>query len=89
MTPPATAACRSPDRAAPGAPRGLRAEHLAGLRVPAGTAAVWIEARDHPARGTLGVAVTVSELRVSAAVEGHPVLAETVRLTLSWNGGSS
>ena len=75
--------------AAPGAPRGLRAEHLAGLRVPAGTAAVWIEARDHPARGTLGVAVTVSELRVSAAVEGHPVLGETVRLTLSWNGGSS
>jgi hypothetical protein len=51
---------------------------------------VWIEARDHPARGTLGVAVTVSELRVSAAVEGHPVLVgETVRLTLSWNGGSS
>lgn len=70
--------------AAPGAPRGLRAEHLAGLLVPAGPAAVWIEARDHPARGTLGLAVATATLRVAAAVESHPVLGETVHLTVSW-----
>ena len=68
--------------AAPGAPRGLRAEHLAGLLVPAGLAAIWIEGRDHPARGTLGISVMAGTLRVSAAVEGHPVLGETVRLAL-------
>jgi len=70
--------------ASPGAPHGLRAEHLGGLLLPAGPAAVWIEGRDHPARGTLGLAVAAGRLRVSAAVEGHPVLGETVRMELAW-----
>jgi hypothetical protein len=70
--------------AAPGSPRGMRAEHLAGIAVPCGPAAVWLEARDHPARGGLGLAVGARTIRVHAAFEGHPVLGETVRLALAW-----
>jgi hypothetical protein len=69
--------------AAPGAPRGLRAEHLAGIATRLGVARLWIEARDHPPRGTLGLAARAGVLQASVAVEGHPVLGETVRAALA------
>jgi hypothetical protein len=72
---------------APGAPRGLRAEHLAGIGLALGPATLWLEARDHPARGTLGVAGGAGPLRAAVAVESHPVLGETVRVALTVGGG--
>ena len=76
--------------AAPGAPRGLRAEHLAGIAVwdPASPGAhpavLWLEVRDHPPRGALGLAVGAGAVSATASVESHPVLGETVRLALAW-----
>jgi hypothetical protein len=72
---------------APGAPRGLRAEHVAGVAAPVGPATLWVEARDHPARGTLGLSAGTGGLRVAAAVASHPVLGETVSLAVGWGGG--
>jgi len=50
--------------------------------MPLGTVDVWLEARDHPARGGFGVAATKHALRLAASVESHPVLGETLRLSL-------
>ena len=58
------------------------AQHEAGLALSAGPLTVWLEARDLPARGTLGLAARVGALAVAGAVESHPVLGETVRLSL-------
>jgi len=58
------------------------AQHEAGLALSAGPATVWLEARDLPARGTLGLAARVGALAVAGTVESHPVLGETVRLSL-------
>jgi hypothetical protein len=68
--------------AAPGAPDGLRGEHVGGLALPLGAAALWIEGRDHPARASVGLEASVGPLRAAMAVDGHPVLGETVRLAL-------
>ena len=58
------------------------AQHEAGLALSAGPATVWLEARDLPARGALGLSARVGALTVAGAVESHPVLGETVRLSL-------
>lgn len=58
------------------------AQHEAGLALSAGPLTVWLEARDLPARGALGLAARVGALTVAGAVESHPVLGETVRLSL-------
>jgi len=70
--------------AAPGAPAGLRAEHVAGLMVPLGPAALWLEARDHPPRGGVGIEAGVARVIAAVEVDSHPVLGETVRLSLGW-----
>jgi hypothetical protein len=53
----------------------------AGLAGAPGRA--WIEARDRPLRGALGGAARVRGLVVSAVVEGHPVLGETVTIAIA------
>lgn len=58
------------------------AQHEAGLALSAGPLTVWLEARDLPARGALGLSARVGVLTVAGAVESHPVLGETVRLSL-------
>lgn len=59
-------------------------EHLtAGVEVRWLPLDLWVQARDRPLRGTLGVGVAVRGLTCSAAVESHPVLGETVKLALS------
>jgi hypothetical protein len=45
--------------------------------------AVWGEARDAPLRIAAGCRVAAGMVVVSAAVETHPVLGETVRFGLS------
>ena len=70
--------------AAPGRPKGLGAEHLAGVRTGSGALLIWIEARDRPLRGALGLATATRGLSVAATVESHPVMGETVRLALAW-----
>ena len=58
------------------------AQHEAGLALSAGPLTVWLEARDQPTRGALGLAARAGMLVVAGAVESHPVLGETVRLSL-------
>lgn len=66
------------------APRaGAAGERLLGASVEAGPARVWVEARGAPWRAALGVQAGVGSLRVSARVESHPALGETVMLALA------
>jgi hypothetical protein len=58
------------------------AQHEAGLALSAGPLTAWLEARDQPARGALGLSARAGFLTISGAVESHPVLGETVRLSL-------
>jgi hypothetical protein len=58
------------------------AQHEGGLALTAGPLTVWLEARDQPTRGTLGLAARARFVTVAGAVESHPVLGETVRLSL-------
>ena len=58
------------------------ARHEAGLALAAGPVTAWLEARDQPARGALGLAARARALEVAAVVESHPLLGETVRLSL-------
>lgn len=70
-------------RAAPAAAYAA-AGHRAGLATGVGPLTIWIFARDAPARGGLGVRARAAGLDVAAAIESHPVLAETVRLEVGW-----
>ncbi len=66
------------------APRaGAAGERLLGAAVDAGPARVWAEARGAPWRAALGVRVGAGRLHVSARVESHPALGETVMLALA------
>jgi hypothetical protein len=58
------------------------AQHEAGLALSAGPLTAWLEARDQPARGALGLAARARFITVAGAVESHPVLGQTVRLSL-------
>jgi hypothetical protein len=68
----------------PGAAGGGRE---AGLATRAGPCALWLIARDRPLRGGLGISARAGALRVAAQVDGHPVLAETARLSVGLGGG--
>jgi hypothetical protein len=70
--------------AAPGAVGGSNADHMAGARLPLGVVDAWLELRDHPTRGGFGLAAAKRDLRLAATVESHPVLGDTVRLSLGW-----
>jgi len=67
-------------RAAP-VPPAADAAHAAGLGLGEGPWWLWIEARDRPLRALLGVGARAGPLSLGSAVESHPVLGETLRLT--------
>jgi hypothetical protein len=67
-----------------GAPReGDDGARLVGAAVARGPLAVWVEGRDAPARGAIGITADAGPLRVAARMEGHPVLGETTQLSLA------
>ncbi len=57
-------------------------ESAGGVALAVGAVETWVEARDGPLRGTLGLAARARALRVAASVESHPVLGETVRVAV-------
>lgn len=63
---------------------GEAAARALGASLTAGRAELWLEARDGPWRGSGGLSARVSAIQVSCAVETHPELDETVRLSLAW-----
>jgi len=71
-------------RLARASPRGGAgaAQHEAGLALSAGPLTVWLEARDQPARASLGLAARTLALAVAGVVESHPLLGETLRISL-------
>src|SRR5262249_14020005 len=62
---------------------GGAAQHEAALALAAGPATVWLGARDQPARGSLGLAARARALLVAGVVESHPLLGETVRMSIA------
>jgi hypothetical protein len=67
------------------APRaGDDGERALGLSLSVSPLQVWAEARDAPLRGSVGLSAAVASLRVAARIDAHPVLGETVRLSLGW-----
>ena len=69
------------------APSGAtEADHGAGAALRSGPLLSWAAVRDRPLRGDLGIAVSARRLFVAAAVESHPDLGETVRLSLGLPG---
>jgi len=68
------------------APAGWRiaGDHVGGLSLGAGAVSLWLEARDRPLRGALGAGASLGFVRVTAAVESHPVLGETARLAIAF-----
>jgi hypothetical protein len=73
-------------RTVPALARGMRAEHSAGVAIAGVPLTVWIEARDQPLRGGLGVRAQVRPAWLSVAVESHPVLGETLRAAVGVGG---
>jgi hypothetical protein len=71
-------------RSAPAA--GTEADHGAGAALRAGQLLAWGAVRDRPLRGGCGLVASVGRLFVAAAVESHPELGETVRLSLGLAG---
>lgn len=60
--------------------------HRAGIGMSAGTAGAWLEARDQPLRGSLGVWTAWRGLRLAMRTDAHPVLAPTVRMLVGIGG---
>jgi hypothetical protein len=68
-----------------GAPRASDpggGESAGGLALLLGPVEAWVEARDRPLRGALGLAARARFAAVAASVESHPVLGETARLAV-------
>jgi hypothetical protein len=65
---------------------GRAGEHRAGVAFAAGSAAVWLEARDRPLRGAAGVRLVAGPLGLAAGIESHPVLGEVARVSLAIGG---
>ncbi len=66
-----------------GSPSGdSPADHVAGAALRSGPITTWGHVRDRPLRGGIGLAARARWLTVGAAVESHPDLGETVRLSL-------
>jgi hypothetical protein len=66
--------------------RGDAGERSAGIAIGGGRLSAWVEARDTPLRGAVGLYAARGALVLEARVDGHPVLAETSRLSVSWRG---
>ena len=71
--------------------RGARdmGELSGGVAFVTGPAIAWIEARERPLRGGLGLAARARSATIAAQVDGHPVLGETVRLSVSFGAARS
>jgi hypothetical protein len=54
----------------------------AGIAFVTPSACVWVGARDRPVRGSVGARVRWTLLTLESEVESHPVLAETVRVSV-------
>lgn len=66
--------------------RGAEAgERTAGAALEVGSASLWLELRDTPWRAAGGVTAHMGSLTAACLVETHPVLDETVRLSLGWS----
>jgi len=59
-------------------------ESSGGIVFEAGPLAAWVEARERPLRGGLGLAARGRLATIAAEVDGHPLLGETVRLSVSF-----
>lgn len=70
--------------AAPAGADGAAADHAAGIALASRGLLTWITLRDRPMRGGFGIAAQRGVLRAAVAIESHPVLPETVRLTIGW-----
>ena len=64
-------------------------ERTLGGSIARGGLALWIEARDGPWRGALGVRAAFRNLVAALRLDTHPVLAETTRLSLAWRRAAS
>jgi hypothetical protein len=64
-------------------------EWSGGVALMVGPAVAWVEARERPLRGGFGLAARGRLATVAAEVDGHPVLGETVRLSVSFRPGHS
>jgi hypothetical protein len=66
---------------------GREARHRGGVALEFGTvASAWIEARDDPLRTGYGIEARSRLVAVAFALETHPVLGETARLSLAIGG---
>jgi len=70
--------------AAPRGFHGMEADHALGVALAGSGVTTWITLRDRPLRGAFGLSAGRAGMRISAEVENHPVLAETIRLGLAW-----
>ena len=70
-------------RAVTGVSGARSGEHEAGLTLGGSRLAFWCAARDRPLRASLGVSAGLQGVRSAVALDSHPVLAETSRLTFS------
>lgn len=70
--------------AAPAHAHGMEADHAVGVALEGRGLTTWVALRDRPVRGAYGLAAKGAGVRVTAEIESHPVLAETVRLGLAW-----
>jgi hypothetical protein len=62
---------------------GGHGEHAFGAAVEAALIHLWIEGRDQPPRGGVGVAIHAGTVALAAQVESHPVLGPTSRVALT------
>ncbi|HET7224866.1 MAG TPA: hypothetical protein VFK69_04040, partial [Candidatus Eisenbacteria bacterium] len=62
--------------------------HRVGLALAAASAGAWLEARDQPLRGSLGVWTAWRGLTLAARADAHPVLAPTVRMLIAAGGSA-
>jgi len=67
--------------AKPGTDDGV---HALGAGIDLVGARVWVEGRDHPLRGGVGITASLSRLVIGARVEAHPLLGDTVTLSIGW-----
>ncbi|MBI1798452.1 MAG: hypothetical protein HYR73_02065 [Candidatus Eisenbacteria bacterium] len=63
-------------------------ERVAGVGCVAGAARLWLEARSAPLRGSMGLVLRRGSLGVAFGADEHPVLGETLRLSLSVGRGA-
>ena len=67
------------------APRaGDDGERALGVSFEVAPLTTWAEVRDGPLRGSVGISAAIRSLRVALRVDAHPLLGETLRLSLAW-----